>query len=166
MSMRVSLLMVVAVHLIVDLAAFSQNADAEQQPPDWWETQRDVVAMLLDQDTDIAELVETVSASPAETGRQAMLKLSVFLRAGMNGEAIDYVAELETLCPNLDNHQVGQIYYAACDGFLAWDVAQRVVEVFAGNISDLALENRLLKNVYVSLVIVIAGSDQADDSCV
>ena len=146
MSMWVSLLMVVAVHLIVDLAAFSQNADAEQQPPDWWETQRDVVAMLLDQDTDIAELVEAVSAAPPKTGRQAMFKLSVLLRAGMNGEAIDSVAELKTLCPNLDNHQVGQIYYAACDGFPAWDVAQRVVEVFAGNISDLALENRLLKH--------------------
>jgi tetratricopeptide (TPR) repeat protein len=115
--------------------------------PDWWQAQRDVVAILMDQEHDLPKLVATVSAAKPETGQEAMVRLSVFMRAGMTKEAIEMVVELQGLCPDLANHQIGSVYYEACDHFSAWEVAQRVVEVFADNISGIALENRLLKHL-------------------
>jgi len=114
--------------------------------PDWWEAQRHVVAMLMDQNEHFFKLLATVSASKPKTGQEAMVKLSVLMRAGMTQDAIDAIEELKELCPDLGNHQVGSIYHEACDGFSAWGVAQRVVETFADNISQIALENRLLKH--------------------
>jgi len=111
---------------------------------DWWAVQRDIVAILFEQKTAIADLVAEMTASPSKTGADAMRKLSVLMRAGMNKEATEAVGELKSLCPDLDNHQVIQVYHAACDDFLAWQVAQRVVEVFAASISEMTLENRLL----------------------
>ena len=122
--------------------------DAQQpanQNPEWWTAQCDVVAVLSDQKTDIAELVDKVTASPPKTGVDAMRKLNVLMRAGMNAEAAEAVQELKSLCPDLDNHQVRQVYHDACDDFQAWELAQSIVEVFADNISEIALDNRLLK---------------------
>jgi len=116
-----------------------------EQDPEWWTAQRDVVAMLSEQKTDITELVAKVTTSPPETGIDAMRKLNVLMRAGMNAEATEAVKELKSLCPDLDNHQVGQIYYDACDDYQAWELARRIVEVFADSISEMALDNRLLK---------------------
>jgi tetratricopeptide (TPR) repeat protein len=117
-----------------------------EEAPDWWATQRDVVAILSEGNTDIADLVAQTATSPSKTGADAMRRLNVLMRAGMYAEATEAVSELQSLCPDLDNHQVGQIYYASCDDFLAWELAQRVVEVFADNISQVNLENRLLKH--------------------
>jgi len=122
---------------------------AEEPPgddPDWWATQRDVVAMVIDQKLDVTDLAAEIVAASPQTGRKAMFKLNVLMRAGLNTEAVEAVKELKSLCPDLDNHQVGLIYYSACDEFLAWELAQNVTEVFAKNISEMSLENRLLKH--------------------
>lgn len=147
MKARIMLRRVAVVLLIAGVEMHAQHADANRDMPDWWQAQRDVLAILMGQDKDIAKLVATVSASKPETGQEAMVKLSVFMRAGMTREAIETVVELKELCPDLANHQIGSVYYEACDHFSAWEVAQCVVEVFADNISEIALENRLLKHL-------------------
>lgn len=146
MNRRIILCGVAIVLLISGMEIHAQDAGANREMPDWWKTQGDVVAILMDQNNDFAKLVARVSTSKPKTGQEAMLKLSLFMRAGMTKDAIDTVKELKGLCPDLTNHQVGNIYYEACDHFSAWEVAQRLVEMFADNISGIALENRLLKH--------------------
>jgi len=146
MNKRIMLCGVAVVLLITGMEIHAQDAGADREMPDWWKAQGDVVAILMDQNNDFAKLVARVGTSKPKTGQEAMLKLSVFMRAGMTKDAIDTVEELKGLCPDLTNHQVGNIYYEACDHFSAWEVAQRLVEVFANNISGIALENRLLKH--------------------
>lgn len=136
----------VSVLFILGILAGARAEESAAQSPEWWAAQRDVVALLLDQKTDIVELVAQTTASPPRTGAEAMQKLSILTRAGMNEEATEAVRELHSLCPGLDNHQIGQIYFAACDDFQAWDVAQHVVETFADNISDVPLHSRLLEH--------------------
>jgi tetratricopeptide (TPR) repeat protein len=102
--------------------------------------------MLMERETDVAELVKGVVKSTPKTGQEAVFKLSVFMRSGMNKEAIEALRELKALAPRLDNYQVSSIYYDACDNVRAWDVAKATVEVFADNVSEVALDNRLLKH--------------------
>jgi len=146
MKVRIRLSKLAAVLLIAGVQAHAQEVQAGEERPDWWQAQRDVVAILMGQGTDIAELVAQVRASPPKTGQEAMFKLSVLLRAGMNQEAKETLRELKELCPNLDHYQVNSLYYAAGDDLSAWEVAQAVVEVFADNISEICLDNRLLKH--------------------
>jgi tetratricopeptide (TPR) repeat protein len=42
------------------------------------------------------------------------------------------------------------IYYAACDEHYDWDVARNVADIFAGSISEINLENRLIKHFLAS----------------
>lgn len=124
----------------------SSAVSAGQETADWRKAQRDVTVMLMERGTAIAELVEDVSTSTPASGQEAMFKLSVLMRAGINKETIEALRELKALCPQLDNYQVASIYYYACDTVQAWDVAKATVEVFADNVSEMALYNRMLKH--------------------
>lgn len=117
---------------------------AASEMPSWWETQREVVAILLEQRTDLAHQFEQVNASPPGTCRDAMFKLSVLLRAGVDRAAVDAVEGLRDRCRSLNGSEIQAIYYEACDAYAAWEVARRLVETFAADVSDLTIENRLL----------------------
>ena len=119
---------------------------AAEETADWWKAQRDLSRMLMEEDRDITKLVADVSSTIPENGQEAMFKLSVLMRSGVNKQAIEALRELKTLVPQLGSYQVSSIYYDACDNVLEWDVAKATVEVFADNISELALDNRLLKH--------------------
>lgn len=117
---------------------------AGQETVDWWEAQRDINVALMQQGTSIAKLATDISAKIPENAQDAMFKLCVLMRAGMNKETIEALRELRTLSPKLENRQIESIYYDACDNVLAWDVARATVEVFAENIANLELKYRLL----------------------
>ena len=68
----------------------------------------------------------------------------------MSQQAIKALKTLKRLCPQLGNYQVSSIYYSACDEHCDWDVAQGVADIFADNISEINLENRLLKHLLAS----------------
>ncbi len=146
MRARIMLCGLGVVLLGAGIGVYARDADDEREMPDWWKAQSDVVAILTEQKVDFGGLVEKVSALKPKTGQDAMVKLSVFMRAGMTQEALKTVGQLKDMSPDLDNYQVGGIYHEACDDFSAWEVARRVVETFADNISGIALENRLLKH--------------------
>ena len=124
----------------------SPSVSASQETADWWKAQRDVTVMLMERGTAIDKLVENVSTSTPANGQEAMFKLSVLMRAGINKETVEALRELKALCPRLDNYQVTSIYYDACDTVQAWDVAKATVEVFADNVSEMSLYNRLLEH--------------------
>ena len=132
--------------LIFGLFVVPLRVIADDQPPDWWKTQQEVGAILMEQKKDIARLAVEVRVSNPKTTQEAMFNLSVFMRAAMNKEAIGALNELKKLDPSLDNYQIELIYYDACDKLLDWDLAQAIVEVFADNISQVTLDNRLLKH--------------------
>ena len=62
-----------------------------------------------------------------------MYKIDIYMRAGMNNEAIEMLRELKSLSPQLNDYQIGLIYYDACDAYEAWRVAKATVEIFAEN---------------------------------
>lgn len=138
--------------LIAAIVAFSavqlhpSGALAGQETADWWKAQRDLTTMLMEEEASIAELVANLSATTPWNAQDAMFKVSVLMRAGVNKEATEALRELKALSPKMGNHQVASIYYDACDSVLGWDVAKATVEVFADNISEMALENHLLEH--------------------
>ena len=68
------------------------------------------------------------------------------MRTGMNKEAIEAMHELKKLSKGIENYQISEIYYNACDQIKSWDIAQAVVEIFAEDISEITLSNRLLEH--------------------
>jgi tetratricopeptide (TPR) repeat protein len=125
---------------------YSSGVLAGQETADWWKAQREANIVLMEGETSIAELVANPSTTTPENAQDAMFKVCVLMRAGMNKETIEALHELKTLAPQMENHQIACIYYGASDSALAWDVAKATLEVFSDNISELALENRLLKH--------------------
>ncbi len=121
-------------------------ARADVEPPDWWEVQQEVVRTLTAQKSTLVDLTKHVTEAKPATAREAMVKVAVLMRAGMDTEAVGALQELKALSPKLPAHQVGHIYYAACDEFQAWEVARGAVEMFAEIVDDLSLENRLLQH--------------------
>ncbi len=119
---------------------------ANSDKADWFEADRHAAALLVREKRHIAELVGETMASKPNTGQEAMLKLNVLMRAGMNEAAVEAVEQLAELCPRLDDYQISSVYYRACGDYEAWALAQRTVEVFADVIEELSLENRLLKH--------------------
>ncbi len=132
--------------LATSVAAPSSDAAGKTEPPDWWQAQKDVTALLFEARRDIADLVGEVLASKPETGQEAMFNLNVLLRAGMNKPAVEMVELLAELCPKLAEHQISATYRDAWHEYGAWAVAQRVVEVSADRVGKLWLENNLLKH--------------------
>ena len=133
--------------LTVTLLFCSPRVYAGDAEADWWQTQRELSETLMTGGADFAELAADVAELSPKTGLEAMRKLGVLMRAGMNDEAVQALQELKEAVPQLDNYQVSSIYYHACDDLGAWDVAKATAEVFADNISDIALGNRLLKHL-------------------
>jgi len=119
---------------------------AASEPPTWLETQREVVKVIRERKTDLADLVKQVNASAPGTCPEALFKLNVLLRAGVDRGAVGAIDELKKRCQGLGDYEIRAIYYEACDHFEAWEVARRLVEVFAGEIFDFDIENRLLKH--------------------
>lgn len=116
------------------------------QAPDWGQAGRDLRSRLWESNTPIATLVQRVTTRPVSDGQAAMFNLSVFLHAGMEQEAVGAVQELKRVFPELDSYQAHTLYYEACDQAEAWGVARTVLELFADQVTDLTLENRLLKH--------------------
>jgi tetratricopeptide (TPR) repeat protein len=123
-----------------------EEVDATAQT-EWWEkTDHSVVELLLKEQKDIVALAQELNRSAPASAPEAMRKLNVLLRAGLWSDAVKAVDQLHAACPELANNPIESIYHSACDEFEAWEVAQRVVEEFADNISELPLENFLLRH--------------------
>ena len=134
---------------LIGVAQAADEAD-KPEPPDWWQVENEVTAALQKPGADIAVLAAAAREAKPKTAHEAMFNLSVLLRAGMNRDAQAAVKELKRTAPDLESHQVQSIYYKACDRLVAWDVAQTVAEVFAANVREMELRNRLLKHMLES----------------
>ncbi len=128
------------------LASMQGQALANEGKADWWQADRQAAALLVREKRDIAELVGELTASKPNTPQKAMLKLNVLIRAGMNEAAAQAVEELGGAYPEMGNHQISEINYRAIDDYEAWGLARRLLEVFAERVTDIWLENRLLKH--------------------
>lgn len=122
-------------------------AGADGTPPDWWQAQGELAAALARPDASLAATVKTCTTTPPADARTAMRNLNVFMRAGMTREAAQALRDLKRLCPDLRHDQVASIYYDACDRREDWETALACVDVFADNVKELTLENRLLRQL-------------------
>jgi len=146
MKLRITFGAVVVLAVMGSMQARALGGAGEEGRPDWLEAEREVGTVLVREGRDIADVVGEVMASRPKTGREAMFKLNVLMRAGMNEAAAEAVEELGELYPELQNYQISSVYYRACDDYEAWGLARRVLEVFAQRVTDVWLENRLLKH--------------------
>ncbi len=146
---------------LIILCALYSNADTDGSAedglamsstaePEWWSTKREATRLLFEQKRSIVELAREMIDSDPKTAHEAMLKVDIMMRTGMSEQAIKALKTLKRLYPQLGNHQVSGIYHAACDEHYDWDVARNVVDIFADNISEISLENRLLKHLLAS----------------
>lgn len=131
--------------LISYLLFFVQNSSASQNNLDWWQVQKDLTNKLLYSETDIAQLAKEVCSKKPKNANDAMFKLSVLMRVGMNKEAIESLRELKMLSERIEKSDLGTIYYDDCDYIKSWDIARAVVEIFPEDILGVDLQNRLLE---------------------
>lgn len=133
--------------IVVSLEALCQTSDEPStEAPDWWNTERNVKDLLFAQNKSLVEMARSMIDTKPQDAHEAMLKINIMMRAGMTEEAIKSSEVLKELCPELDNSIVNDIYYTAVDKYRAWEIARKIVEIFADNISNLSLENRLLEH--------------------
>lgn len=138
--MKTRILLLALVSFILGAAYGSESG------PDWFEADKTAATLLVTDRRDIADLVGELTASKPKTPLEAMVKLDVLMRAGMNERVVEAIEELSELCPELGNYQISSIYYRACDQYEAWELVRRLLEVFAENVEDVWLENRFLKH--------------------
>jgi tetratricopeptide (TPR) repeat protein len=142
-----TVLRVLAAFVVISAVLFlSSRVYAGQETADWDGAQRKVNVTLLQRRSSIAKLAADVKDVKPENSQDAMFKLCVFMRAGMNKESIETLRQLKKLAPNLANRQIERIYYNACKNDYEWDVARATIELFAENISTVELKYRLLKH--------------------
>ncbi len=123
------------------------SGHASDPGPDWWAAQRQVTSRLMDGDASLVDLVRAQDKAPSNSPQDTIFKLNIYMRAGMDEEAIETLQELKKQAPDLRNHEISGIYYSACDNHGAWEVATALVSIFAENISELSLDNRLFKHL-------------------
>ena len=138
--------------LIILCALYSNAEDglamSSAAEPVWWSTEEEATRLLFEQKRNIVELAREMIDSDPENAHEAMFKINIMMRTGMSEQAIKALKTLKRLCHQLE--EVSGIYYAACDEHYDWDVARNVAEIFADNISEINLENRLLKHLLAS----------------
>ncbi len=114
---------------------------------DWWTIDGEVGRRLLTEEKNLIDWGAELAASEASTSRDALVKLNVCMRAGLDDEACDAVRTLWRLGPEkVDNYLLTSSYYDATDDYHAWDVGRTIVETFAPQIHEIALDNRLFKH--------------------
>jgi len=114
---------------------------------DWWTIDSEVGRRLITEEKHLIDWAAELAASEASTSRDALVKLNVCMRAGLDDEACDAVRTLWRLGPEkADNYLLTSSYYDATDDYYAWDVARTIVETFAPRIHEIALDNRLFKH--------------------
>jgi tetratricopeptide (TPR) repeat protein len=117
---------------------------------DWEQAQRDAHAALIEPGASIAKLSADLVAASPKTPQEAMFKLCVLMRAGMNKEAIAALGELKVLDPDLGRHHLSHIYYEVCNRPPAWDVAKATLELFAERGAEVGSCERLLEYLLTS----------------
>jgi len=114
---------------------------------DWWAIDSEVGRCLIHGEKNLLDWAGELAAGEAATPRDAVVKLTVCMRAALDDEACDAVRTLWRLGPvSVDNHLLTNVYYKATDDYHAWEVARTIVETFAPRIHEVALDNRLFKH--------------------
>ncbi len=107
----------------------------DEEPPEWWRTQRDLTTLLIEGEARIDALVGEATGSSPEGAREAMFRVAVFLRAGMDAEAIAALHDLQRVWSKPSSHEIYQIYHHTTRKISAWSVARELVEVFASHMT-------------------------------
>jgi hypothetical protein len=125
----------------------SSTLIAAEDSPEWHEAERKAFVTLTQPEASLADAVRQIEQKAPISGQEAMFRASIFLRAGMNEQAIQSLRDLKRLSPDLAGSMVSSMYHSACDDRQVWDVAQAICEIFGERVTDITLENRLIKHM-------------------
>ncbi len=127
------------------LPTISITAAGEQL--DWWAIDSEVGRLLIGEEKNLIDWAKELRASPVKTPYDAVLKLNVCMRAGLDDDACAAVRTLWSLSPEaVDNYLLTSSYLRATDDYEAWDVARMIAETFAPRLHEITLDNRLFKH--------------------
>lgn len=123
------------------------NTTSAEEKIEWWSTDGKVGQQLISQEKNLVDWAAELAASKAKTPEEAVIKISVCMRAGLDDEACDAIRTLWQFgSDQVDNYLLTSCYYKATDDYLAWDIARTIAETFAPRIHEIALDNRLFKH--------------------
>ncbi len=123
------------------------GAAMADEPLEWWKINSEVGKRLASGEKNLIDWAGELSETEAKTPRDAVVKLSVCMRAALDDAACDAVRTLWHLAPEkVNNFLATNCYYAATDNCDAWELAKTIIETFAPRIHEAALENRLFKH--------------------
>lgn len=152
----------VFIAFILIISSSNKSIHAGMEFPSWGKAEIDVDSALLRQKISLTELATRVKSSKPKNAQEAMFKLNVLMRSGINKEAIETLKELKELYPKLGSHkieifnyrefghvegiyQIESIYYSACDKS-AWDLARELIEIFA-DVVYFDIDSRLITHL-------------------
>ena len=108
---------------------------AEEETPQFSEVESDVTWQLLGEEKNLIDWATELLKTEATTPRDAMVKISVCLRAGLYDEAADTVVQLKELMPEISKYDVERIFLKASHRREGWSVCLTVIETFAHKIN-------------------------------
>lgn len=134
--------------LTLSIAVFwtSSKTIHGQERLDWWSVNAHVARQLQTGERDLVEWASEWADNRPETPKAALVKINVSLRAALDEVALAGVRELKEFEANPSDSVLNGIYYDCCDQYEAWNVAKAVLETFAGQMSEVTVNNRLLKH--------------------
>ena len=135
---------------LIIILLFSLNIFAATEKVDWWKARKDVSAKLSNEKISVINLATNICNIKPQNAQDAIFNLCVFMRMGMTKEAVKMLRFVKNSNAKINEDQISSIYYAVCGDFKNYDVAKAIVEIFADKITELELNNCLLKNLLQS----------------
>jgi len=132
--------------LLILSSAPSIVAAPSERLPSWLKIESLIDDAARERKGGLPVLAKELAPSKPALGRDALRKVCVLMRAGMQTETAGALKELKALHRDLPNAHVASMYYNAL-ALRAHDTARHILEVFAENVRQLSLGNHLLRQL-------------------
>ena len=132
--------------LVFCFQANLQAALTLNEPPNWYTADKQLLTDLIDGKQSFPVLAKKIAARYPKTGQEAMYKLDVLLRAGMDREAIGAVTALKNYSPKAQGWSVGWLA-SISDNFECWKAEKALYENYADDAEKYGGSNPLPKRL-------------------
>ena len=130
------------------VAILSTASAMANEKAQWYICDANVQNNLMSGKWNICDIAQKLSTEKPQTASEALTKLSVMLRAGLDRQAIETVRQLKKFQDDIADNYIESIYYSSGDKYGAWDVAQALLETFPEKLCGISLSGRLTKHMY------------------
>jgi tetratricopeptide (TPR) repeat protein len=115
-------------------------------PMSWWAVRKEIGETIDRERITLADYAGRVLQGRPENAHDSLIRIAVCLSAGLGSSLREEMATLKSLAPDIPNSFVEGMYYQAFDELKSPESALQIVEVFSASLTELCLDNRLLKH--------------------